>query len=179
MASVAAAQSPTCSHSGAAWLSLSSARKANGVARCASARQQGISRERAAGSPSKRNAAELTSSIKVRRRIKRSMTGEICSHATLEITDQDGECEESIVLRIFICHSLPCLSGTWRRCRASSTSSRSTRRRGYRRRCRAAWWRDSKELVGQNGQISSFDGVSEPGGISPRLCVLHVWRLLR
>jgi hypothetical protein len=49
------------------WLSLSSARKANGVARCASARQQGTNHERPADSPSKRNAAELTSSIRARR----------------------------------------------------------------------------------------------------------------
>lgn len=46
--------------------------------------------------------------------IKRSMIGEICSRIELDLTDQHGEREEGIVLRIFICHSSPCLSGVGR-----------------------------------------------------------------
>ncbi len=59
--------------------------------------------------------------------IKRSMIGEICSRIELDLTDQHGKCEEGIVLRIFICHSSPCLSGVGRMAelQASTTSLRS------------------------------------------------------
>src|SRR5260370_41070219 len=44
------------------------------------------------------------------RRIKGSMIGEICSRVALKLADQHGECDEGVVLRIFISHPLPRLS---------------------------------------------------------------------
>jgi hypothetical protein len=91
------------------------------------------------------------------------MIGEICSRIALDLSDQHGECNEGVVLRIFVSQPLPRLSS-----RRRMTSLQRVQYIVARHDITAIGKNvelhggGSKKWVAQIRQISPFDGAVEP-----------------